>query len=71
MTDDVDVGLACGLADVPRRDLLAAVACNPHIRRLYLESLAADLQALTAAEIADTKAGATVLPFNGGDVSVE
>jgi hypothetical protein len=71
MTDATDVGLCVALADIARRDLLAAVAQSPRIRRLFLESLTADLVALNAAEVADAGAERRVLAFPGGDVEVE
>ena len=71
MANATDGILLAGIADVLRRDLLAAIAQNPRIRRLYIESLVADMAALTAADVADGQAERTVLPFPGGDVNVE
>lgn len=71
MADATDGILLAGIADISRRDLLAAIAESPRIRRLFLESLTADLAALTAADVADGQAERTVLPFPGGDCTIE
>ncbi|HMR04438.1 MAG TPA: hypothetical protein PKA88_01650 [Polyangiaceae bacterium] len=71
MPDATEGILLAGLADVARRDLLAAIAVQPHIRRLYLNSLVAELAALTAAETSEGAPGAAVLQFPGGPVEVD
>ena len=70
MPNATDGILLAGIADVLRRDLLAAIAENPRIRRLYIESLVADMAALTAADVADGQAERRVLAFPGGDAEI-
>lgn len=72
MVDRTDTAVAIALANEARREFILAVAQNPKVRRLYLDALAADLQALTTAEVANAAEpkGSTVLPFPGGDLEI-